>query len=346
MLPLGACVAMTPLFEALHTQGKRVIVATRGPALELLRHSPFVDQLLETPDPITNLPAAVRTLRRQLKSRGLRPDCVLTGSFDQRTRIALLGALATNAWRGGYTFAAAMYQKPLVYQPASSRIANNLRLAELTGIPPATPPEPKVFFTTDDLAEAERLLAPLRQSGQPVLVAVSQTGRGHYGWWRTERWHQTLAFAQQVLGFVVAHLGTQAEAPTIDAVCELAGGVSLAGRTPLPVLTAVLALADLVIAVDTGTMHVARAAQVPLVALAPSWQPALQWMPLGLPRVRVLRGPDIVLPIPDDYQLDEITAEEVCAAMQQLLELYPPSAQARQARAHALLSTSDLIPHS
>ena len=345
MLPLGACVAMTPVFEALHAQGKRVIVATRGPAVQLLRHSPFIDFLLEIPDPFLNLAGAVRSLRLQLRSLGLNPGCVLTGSFDQRTRIALLGALASNGWRGGFTVFDRWYQKPLAYDRSESRIANNLRLAGLVGSrPPSTPPpEPKVFFNRQDLAEARSLLASLLQPGQPLLIAISQTGRGHYGWWRTERWQQTLAYAQQTLGFGVAHVGTQTEAPAIVDLCRLCGGTSLAGQTPLPVLAAVLTLADLVISVDTGTMHMARAAQVPMVALAPSWQPAVQWMPLGLPQVRVLRGPDIVLPIPDDYQLDEITAGEVCAAMDEMLQLFPPTGQAREARVHALLSAKDLL---
>ena len=342
MLALGACVCMTPVLEALHTQGKRVIVATRGGALQLLRHSPFIDELLETPDPLTDLAAAVRSLRRQLQARGLRPECVLTGSFDQRTRIALLGALACEGWRGGYTVFSDLYHRPLVYDPARSRIENNLGLAGLFG-QSLSAPEPRVFFTQHELAEATRLLAPLRQTGRPVLIAVSQTGRGHYGWWHTERWQETLAHAQHTLGFAVAHVGTQPEAPAVEALRKLCGGISLAGLTTLPVLAAVLALADLVVAVDTGTMHLARAAAVPMVALAPSWQPAVQWMPLSLPQVSVLRGPDIVLPIPDDYQLDEISAGQVCAAMDDLVKLFPPGSQARDSRVRLGLSARDLL---
>ncbi len=342
MLPLGACVLMTPVFEALHAQGRCVIVATRGAALELLRHSLFVDDLLETPDPLTNLPAATRSLRAQLRSRGLRPQAVLTGSFDQRTRIALLGMLACDGRRGGFTVIGDFYQRPLRYDPARSRLENNLRLTGLVGEASAAL-EPRVFFTPQQLEEARRLLAPIRQTGRPVLVAVSQTGRQHYGWWRSERWQQTLAYASGTLGFGVAHVGTEAEAHALAALQQLCGGISLAGATSLPVLAAVLTLADLVVAVDTGTMHLARAAGVPMVALAPSWQPAVQWMPLGLPQVRVLRGPDIVLPIPNDYQLDEITAEQVCAAMEDLFALYPPSEQAREARVQERLTSRDLL---
>ena len=286
---------MTPVLEALHVQGKRVIVATRGPAAQLLRHSPFVDELLETPDPFHDLAGAVRSLRRQLQSLGLQPACVLTGSFDQRTRIVLLGALASNGWRGGYTVFDRWYQQPLAYDPSKSRIANNLRLAGLLGSPPAstpTPIEPKIFFTEPDLAEATRLLAPLRQSGRPILVAVlANRPRAITAGGAPIAGSRRLLTLSSPSALPSRMSAPRLRSPAIEDLRRLCGGISLAGQTPLPVLAAVLTLADLVVSVDTGTMHMARAARVPMVALAPSWQPAIQWMPLGLPQVRVSARP-------------------------------------------------------
>ena len=96
-LPLGCLVHMTPVFEAMKRSRPEIeiTVATRGLGLQVLRHSPFVDRLVETPDPTTDLSGAVRALRKMLRSRGIRPDCVLTGGSDQRTRIALLGLLVS-----------------------------------------------------------------------------------------------------------------------------------------------------------------------------------------------------------------------------------------------------------
>src|SRR6202034_3549816 len=104
MLPLGACVHMTPLFEALKLCRRdiEITVATRGLGLQVLRYSPYVDRLIDTPDPLSDLKATVLLLRGQLRRLGLKPDCVLTGSSDQRTRIALVGMLGSNSWRGGF----------------------------------------------------------------------------------------------------------------------------------------------------------------------------------------------------------------------------------------------------
>ena len=114
-------------------------------------------------------------------------------------------------------------------------------------------------------------------------------------------------------------------------------GRSLAGKTSIPVAAAVLALCDLLITIDTGTMHLGRAVGVPMVVLGPSWQKPLEWLPLGLANVRILRGPDRA-EVPPDYRLDEIEVDNVLQAAWQLLALYPPGEATRQARVQARLS--------
>ncbi len=56
----------------------------------------------------------------------------------------------------------------------------------------------------------------------------------------------------------------------------LAGGIgtSLAGRTTLGELAAVLAQCDLVASIMTGSLHVARAVGTPTIALGPAWEAA------------------------------------------------------------------------
>ena len=74
-----------------------------------------------------------------------------------------------------------------------------------------------------------------------------------------------------------------------------------------------------------------------MVVLGPSWQQPLEWLPLGQPQVRILRGEDRES-VPPEYRLDEIGAEPVKAAMDELVRVYPPSADAREARVRARLS--------
>ncbi len=333
-LPLGSCVHMTPLYEALKrgTPARTVTVATRGLGLQVLRHSPFVDALIETPDPLQDVWTAAKSLARQMKEQGIDPDCCLTGVPDQRTRIALVGLLACRGWRGGFTVQRGLYQWPLEVDRELSQIANNLRLAKLVGCPGELL-EPRVFYGAAEVEAARRLLEPLRAQGRAVLAAVTTTSGGQRTRWHEERWVEVLRMAHQELEYGVVFVGTAADGAAIGALNALAGGfgVSLAGRTNVGELAALLALADMVVSLDTGTMHVARAVGTPMVVLGPSWQRPHEWLPMGKPQVRILRGEDRV-GVPEGYQLDEIEAEAVAETLRELTRLYPADEAAREAR--------------
>ena len=345
VLPLGNCVHMTPVFEAIKRTypDKTLTVATRGLGLQVLRHSPFIDHLIETPDPLTNFDAAAHVLRAELSRRGIALDACLTGIADRRTRLALLAARVCRGWRGGYTLLPALYRFPLRNDVTRSLLANNLRLAELVGATgPA--PEPKIFYTARDADSARAWLAPLRASGKPILIAVSQHSGGQPKDWHEDRWLTTLRFARNTLGYALVFVGIAPDAPGIERLRNQLDGetLSLAGKTSIAELTAVLAAGDLMLTLDTGTMHVGRCAGIPMVILGPSWQPQLEWMPLGLPRAIILQGPDRPVP-PPGYKLDEIAAEDVIHALTQLSEKFPPSESERERRLQAGLSIVDLL---
>jgi ADP-heptose:LPS heptosyltransferase len=105
-------------------------------------------------------------------------------------------------------------------------------------------------------------------------------------------------------------------------------------------LAALLAMSDAMVTLDTGTMHVGRAVKTPMVVLGPSWQRPIEWMPLSVANVRILRGEDRDT-VPENYRLDEISAESVIAALEDLLGVYPASADARRGRVDQSLSTVD-----
>ena len=334
LLPLGCLVHMTPVFEAIKRSRPEieVSVATRGLGLQVLRHSRFVDHLIEAPDPTIHLGAAVRGLRKELLTRRIHPDCVLTGASDQRTRIALMAMLGTDGWRGGYTIKSALYQRPLAYDHSLSLICNNLRLAKLLGCE-ADVTRPRIFFSEEDVATAKTLLHEANPDGRPLVVMVTQGSGGQRTGWHTERFVQVIDHASRACGCAVVYVGTAVDASAIEAICQDAGGVgtSLAGKTTATELAAVLALSDSMVTLDTGTMHVGRAVGVPMVVLGPSWQKPLEWMPLGVENVRILRGEDRAN-VPPEYRLDEVSAESVVAALDDLMKLYPASAEERTQR--------------
>jgi ADP-heptose:LPS heptosyltransferase len=344
MLPLGTCVHLTPFFEAVKRCRKdlAIAVATRGLGAQVLRYSPFVDRVIETPDPLKDLPAAVSSLRAALRRLGFEPDCVLTGASDQRTRIALMGLLGAGGWRGGYTLKPGLYQRPLEYDRGVSLIANNLRLVRVLGCE-ADKVEPRVFFSRENAETARVLVREVNPAGRPLVVMVTQNSGGQATGWHTDRFVRVIRHAAEGLGCAVAYVGTSQDASAIEAIRVAAGGigVSVAGRTSVTELAALLAMSDGMVTLDTGTMHVGRAVKTPMVVLGPSWQKPIEWMPLGVANVRILRGEDRDA-APEGYRLDEISAESVIAALDDLLRTYPADAKARADRVG---QSSSVIDH-
>jgi ADP-heptose:LPS heptosyltransferase len=343
MLPLGCCVHLTPVYEAIKRANPSVTltVATRSLGLALLRHNPFIDHLIETTDPLTSLGAAAQTLSAELALRSIHPSLILTGASDQRTRIAALSVLAGPAIRGGFTIHPDFYHRPLVYDRHLSLIDNNLRLAPHAAAA-STHLEPRVYFSPADLATAESLIRIVNPGGRPLVLFVTQNSGGQLTGWKTSRFVQVIRHVHEALGCAVAYLGTEVDRGPIEEIRQGAGsiGASLAGRTSVNELAALLAISDAAVSLDTGTMHVGRAVGLPMVVIAPSWQRPIEWLPLGLPQVRILRGPDRDK-IPPNYHIDEVQATDAIAALEDLLAQYPPSAASRADRAAASTSTVD-----
>jgi ADP-heptose:LPS heptosyltransferase len=339
-IPLGTCVHMTPLFEAIKRERPEttVTVATWGIGASVLRNSPYVDHLLETPDALKDFRGALTSLKKQLKARGLKPECCLTGAFDQRTKIGIFAALACNGWRGGLTLLSALYQRPLTYDKNISLIANNMRLAHLIGIS-GEAPEPKVFYTSQDAAVARKLVESARSGSRPVLVVISRNSGGLPTAWHEERWAETIRYAHRVLGYSILYVGSAAEAPALAALKAQADdiGTSLAGATSVNQLAAVIALSDMVITIATGGLHVARAVGTPMVVLGLAWEKPLEWLTEGRGSMRILRGPDVEKATPG-YRLDDISVEWATAELAEMTRLFPPDEAAREARLKASLS--------
>jgi ADP-heptose:LPS heptosyltransferase len=129
-------------------------------------------------------------------------------------------------------------------------------------------------------------------------------------------------------GHQVVVTGSAAETELTSEVCQTAAGcpgpdpVDLGGRTSLPMLAAVLAGADVVVAPNTGAAHLAAAVGTPVVSLYAPVVPAARWAPYGVPAV-ILGGQDApcagsrarVCPVPGHPCLDLIDPGDVLAAV-------------------------------
>jgi ADP-heptose:LPS heptosyltransferase len=344
MMPLGYCVHDTPIYQAMRAcmPDARITVATRGAGYETLRHNPNIDNLISTTDPLRDTWTAAKELRAALRRAGVAPQCGMTNCSNMRTRITLVNMLVGKHVRLGHTLAPALYHLPQKYDRSVSLIDNNLCLVANFGCP-VEHVEPRVFFTEKEVEKVRALLVASGLSPErPLAVLVTQNSGGQRTGWHPNRFAEVIRHVGQKCQ--VAFVGTSADAQAIEALRALAGPVegsaSLAGQTTIPELSALLCLCDYVVSLDTGTMHVGRAAGVPMVVLGPSWQKPLEWLPLGMERVRILRGDDIDH-VPENYHLDEIEVDQVTAAFDELTTLYPASDLERSARVRTSSSHVD-----
>ncbi len=322
---LGTVIHATPLIPALReaVPGCRIVVAASGFGLEVLRNNPGIDCLFETPSPLRDLQGAIHALREK---NPLRPGTyvTLTPTGNERTKITMQAVLSGAAVRVGFTVASELYRRPLVFDMSQSQIANNLRIVEALGHA-ARHFEPQIFFTKEDLAAARQLLADSGADMQsPLAVFITQTSVTQRKSWRAERFRMVADFLAKEYGMTAVFVGTAAESAAIE---RLRGGlrvpsVNLAGRTRLTELAALMSMAAVGVSLDTGPMHIARAAALPTVIVAPAWSPAVEWLPLGNPRFCILKNADMPAETPD-YVIDEVSVDDVTEALRGLLRLGP-----------------------
>jgi ADP-heptose:LPS heptosyltransferase len=322
---LGTAIHATPLIPALReaVPGCGIAVAASGFSLDLLRHNPGVDWLIETPSPLHDLKGAVRMLRQRNPFFGT-TYATLTSVGNERTRVAAQAVLSGAALRVGFTLVPQMYRVALDFDPALSQIANNLRIIGALGHS-VRHFEPQMFYSDSELAGARETLANGGlQQGQPVAVFVTQTSVTQRKSWRSERFRAAAEFLTRQYGAHILFVGTAAESAAIDA---LRGGLSfattsVAGKTSLAQLAALMSLCSVGLTLDTGPLHVGRAVGLPMVIIAPAWSPPIEWLPLGNDRFRILKNADMTS-APADYIIDEVSVDEVTSALADLLTRYP-----------------------
>lgn len=322
---LGTAIHATPLIPALRNAVPtcRIAVAASGFALEVLRNNPGVDYLIETPSPMRDLRGAITALRSQ-NPFGKVPYVTLTSTGNERTRVAAQAILSGAATRVGYTVAPELYQTALAYDPGMSQIANNLRIVEALGHA-AAHFEPQIFFTEADRVAAEALLAASgAPTGSPTAIFVTQTSITQRKSWRLERFRAAATFLSHRHGLHIVFAGTKAESAAID---QLRSGLSfattsVAGKTSLAVLAALMNRSSVGLTLDTGPMHIGRAVGLPMVIVAPAWSPPVEWLPVGDDRFRILKNADLPS-APQDYVIDEVTVDDVTQALESLVQGNP-----------------------
>jgi ADP-heptose:LPS heptosyltransferase len=335
-LALGTAIHATPLISAIHeaVPEARVAAAASGFAQEVLRDNPGLERLIATPSPLNDLRGAVKALRAARFFDG-EPYAVLQTTGNERSKVVLAAMLSGGTTRVGLTIAPQLSASPLSFDYRLSQIANNLRIVEALGHGAALIAalehdpdliEPRVFPSAADFDAAHALLREQSvNEARPLAVFITQTSPTQRKSWPAERFRAVAETLRREYGMQIVFAGTAQESAAIDV---LRGGLSfatasVAGKTSLLELSALLSLADVAVTLDTGPMHLARAVRLPMVIVAPAWSPAVEWLPVGNPRARILKNLDMD-EAPEGYVIDEVSVAEVEESVRELMVAYPP----------------------
>jgi ADP-heptose:LPS heptosyltransferase len=320
---LGTVIHSTPLVPALRAvqPDAQIFVCTSGFGREVFEGNPGVDEVFSMPNPTKDFGGAVRKLREFIRGRGLTNFATLTPTGNERTAVGLAAWRAGAGNRVGFTLAPELYRAPLSFDSGRSQIANNLRIVSALGHEVMRTPEPQIFFGSDELVCARSLLNEDGKGSRMFAVFVTQTSPTQRKSWRAERFVAAAQFLVDRYGAEIVFVGTGAERGAIE---ELRGRVSgttwnVAGQTSLRQLSALLSLCRVGLTLDTGTLHVGRAVGLPMVIIAPAWSPVVEWLPIGDPRFTILKNATLES-APADYVIDEVSVDEVIAALQERVE--------------------------
>jgi heptosyltransferase-2 len=262
---VGDMILTSPLLRALRTgmPGAEITLLHAPRTEELVRACPRVNHRIAF-DKRGSERSAGRTLRlaASLRSRGF--DLVISPHRSFRSGVL---ALATGAERriGFDHYPSALFYTDVVPYSRweSTFVRRKLRLLEPLGLL-AEDETLEAYYGAAETEAAERLL---REAGVRGAYAVLALGSA----WPTKRWPPErfgeLAALLARRGLASVLVGGTGDAEAGERARRSGPAADLAGRTGLDVLAAILARAALFVGADSGTLHLARAAGVPAIAL-------------------------------------------------------------------------------
>jgi len=196
-------------------------------------------------------------------------------------------------------------------------------LALMTHTRKLTPIEPPLLTIPDEMSR--RAADRLESLSHPIVGIMPGAARGPSKQWPAEHF---IAAGRQLMDDLGAGIALFGAAGEVDLCARIRdalgpGAITLAGSTPLPEWAALLHACDIVLANDSGGMHLAAAVERPVVAIYGMTDPA-KTGPLGM-RCRILQSPGpCARSIPRDSaeareRLASIRPEQVCSAIKDLL---------------------------
>lgn len=238
----------------------RITSIVRPGAKDLIESSGLVDEVILRP---TGAKLSKLSLAVELSSR--RFDLALV--FSQSAECAVLAGITRAPRRIGFvntSLGSLLTQRVDFSHPPST--ANNLRLIEAAGFRPTTTSYAGLLKPTPAQSERAAELLAERGVGESSVIAVLAPGTS--GRRSLKEWSDSgfAAVGRHLIrrGCAVAVVGTE---PADSVAAQCPGLIDLGGRTSLGDVVGVIARASVLVAVDSGILHIGAAVGVRVVGL-------------------------------------------------------------------------------
>jgi heptosyltransferase-2 len=324
---VGDAVMSIPALEALRARFPRaeIVLVAKPWVSELYWHHPAVNrQIVYKPTSEHRGASGFLKLAREIREDQFDLAILLQNAFQaawmaRLARIPVRIGYATDA-RSALLTDAIEPPPPAAYGHQVYYYLNLLFRAGLTAKPEAVE-EIRIHLSDDEKTWALKKLDSLGLGGQRYLIGIAPGAAfGPAKRWLPERFGALADRLIGALGADVLIFGSEAEKPLAEEIAHAMKHtpIVLAGETSLRELLSLMAGCRLMVANDSGPMHLAAAMGIPLIAIFGSTDERATG-PLGT-RVRIVRKPVECSPCgrrecPIDFRcMNDLSVEEVYRA--------------------------------
>ena len=325
---LGDVLLATPTLHALKVafpEARLTVLVNRGTD-DILRGNPHVDKILPL-----DRGSILQQSRFILDIRRRRFDTVVDLTDGDRAAFLtwISGASVRIGFNAEQRWTGHCYTTVVTGGTGAHRIERDLAALAPLGIE-ARDRIPQIWLGPEDVARVDQLAVQLGLAKDRSWVVIQPGARYWFKAWPPQRFAEVADRLHDRFGCQVLVAGSPQEAALTQAVVDHAKSplLSIAGRSDVRMLAALLKRSTLFIGNDTGAMHIAAAVGTPVVGLFGPSNP-LEWGPRGGRAETIYKGLDCRICFHptclrgEDNCMKLITVEEVLAAAVRQIEPTP-----------------------
>ena len=325
---LGDVLLATPTLHALKVafpEARLTVLVNRGTD-DILRGNPHVDEILPL-----DRGSILQQSRFILDIRRRRFDTVVDLTDGDRAAFLtwISGASVRIGFNAEQRWTGHCYTTVVTGGAGAHRIERDLAALAPLGIE-ARDRTPQIWLGPEDVARVDQLAVQLGLAKDRSWVVIQPGARYWFKAWPPQRFAEVADRLHDRFGCQILVAGSPQEAALTQAVVDHAKSplLSIAGRSDVRMLAALLKRSTLFIGNDTGAMHIAAAVGTPVVGLFGPSNP-LEWGPRGGRAETIYKGLDCRICFHptclrgEDNCMKLITVEEVLAAAVRQIEPTP-----------------------